>query len=36
MVLRRLDTMVGDQREHYEFCAASFQHPDDQIEHIQD
>ena len=29
MVLKRLDTIVGDQRKHYEFFAIRFQHFDD-------
>jgi len=35
MVLRRPDTMASNQRDHYEFCAARFQHLDDQIEVVR-
>jgi len=36
MVLEGLDCMASDQKGHYEFCVARFQHLDGQIKAIQD
>jgi len=35
LMINRMDTMANDQKEHYEFCAARFQHLDKQIEAVQ-
>jgi len=32
LMINRLDNMASDQRNHYDFCAARFQHLDEQIE----
>jgi len=34
-VLNWMDTMVSDQKDHYEFCVEHCQHLDDQIEVVQ-
>jgi len=36
MMLNKLNIVDGDQREHYEFFAARFQHLDDQLEVVQE
>ena len=36
MVLRRLDSMASDQKDHYEFCTTWFKHLDGQIETTQE
>jgi len=35
LMINRLDNMASDQRNHYKFCAARFQHLDEKIEVVQ-
>ena len=35
LMINRMDTMASDKKDHYEFCAARFQHLDEQIEVVQ-